>query len=68
MKIEIDERAATNSNPDPFFAVRIFPETNEEMSQMEWGIKCSFQPTEIRRVVNGNTFHYAIIFERENKK
>jgi len=69
MKIEIDRRPVTNNDPRPFFALRLYPETNEEMGLMEWGIECVPKPKEMIRVFNGRgdkTFHYAIIFERKD--
>jgi hypothetical protein len=67
MKIEIDARPATKDNSSPFFALRLYPETNEKMREMEWGINVCSKPSEIRRVCNGTgdkTFHYALIFEK----
>ena len=69
MKIVLDKRPSTQNDPKTFFAIRLYPETNEEMGQMEWGLECVPQPKEIRRVFNGNgdmTFHYAIIFEKQD--
>ena len=68
MKIEIDARPATKDNSSPFFALRLYPETNEEMGEMEWGITVGSKPSEIRRVCNGSgdkSFHYALIFKKD---
>jgi hypothetical protein len=68
MKTEIDARPVTNNDPSPFFAIRLYPETNEEMGEMEWGINVCSKPSEIRRVCNGTgdkAFHYALIFKKD---
>lgn len=67
MKIEIDARPVTKDNISPFFAIRLYPETNEEMGEMEWGIAVCNKPHEIIRICNGTgdkTFHYALIFKK----
>jgi len=66
MKIVIDERPSSNNNPKPFFAIRLYPETNEEMGKMEWGLSVMSDPYRVDRICNGKgdtTFHYAILFK-----
>ncbi len=62
MKIEIDQRPSTNNQPDPAFFIRLYPETNEDMTGMEWAIACGFELEKMVRVVTGR-FHYAIVFK-----
>jgi hypothetical protein len=66
MKIFIDARPATKDTPTPSFMIRLWPETNEEMGAMEWGMSVFGKPRSIHRVCNGSgdkTFHYAIGFD-----
>lgn len=63
MKLSIDARPSTNNDQDPTFIIRIFPENNEDIGKMEWGLAIDYHPTEMIRVVNGE-FHYAVIFKR----
>jgi hypothetical protein len=68
MKVEIDGRPVNKDNQKPFFAIRLYPETNEEMGNIEWGINVCPIPTEIMKVCNGTggkSFHYAIIFRKK---
>jgi len=68
MKIEIDARPMKANETKPFFALRLFPETNEEMGKMEWGMEVAGKPASIERVTNGDgdkTFHYVIVFRKE---
>ena len=68
MKIEIDARLMKAYETVPFFALRLFPETNEEMGNMEWGMEVAGNPVSISRVMNGTgdkTFHYVIAFRKE---
>jgi len=70
MNVELDMRPSSDKVPHPFFAIRLFPETNEEMGKMEWGINVMGQPNRIARVFNGTggkTFHYVICFEERGK-
>ncbi len=66
MKFEI-QRDFETTDSKPFFAFRMYPETNEEMGIMEWGVECMPNPEPMRRIFNGKgdkTFHYAIIFNK----
>ena len=68
MKIDIDARPMKAHETKPFFALRLFPETNEEMGNMEWGMEVAGKPVSISRVMNGSgdkTFHYVITFEKK---
>ena len=63
MKVEIDARPQKN-NDKPFYAIRLFPETNEEMAQLEWAKTIEYNPQgEFLRNAAGDTIHYAIIFD-----
>lgn len=63
MKVEIDQRPVTADRRSPFFALRLFPETNEEMASMEWGL-CLGHKARIQPVINEN-YHYAIVIEND---
>lgn len=68
MKVEIDNRAEGNGNP-PFFAVRLYPETNEEMAQMEWGLmmasaECGESLASLTRIAIGDRLHYVMVLEK----
>jgi hypothetical protein len=62
MKVEIDWRANT------FYGIRLFPETNEEMADLERFKACDLKPTEYLRIVGGMNLNYLIKFEDEKKK
>ena len=67
MKIEIDARKKDDS-AGPFFAIRLYPENNDEMRQMEWGLAIGMVPSgRIERISVGDEFHYVIPFSREDK-
>lgn len=68
MKIEIDWRPKKENQSDDFFGIRMFPETNEEMADLERFIAVDLKPTDIMRIVSGNSLHYLIKFEKELKK
>jgi hypothetical protein len=68
MKVLLDKRPADNNNLKTFFALRLYPETNEEMGIMEWGLEVTGGPDRIGRVFNGtgdSTFHYVIPFKEK---
>jgi len=70
MRLEIDDRPAkTGERDNPFFAIRLYPDTNEEMGKMEWGLAIGNGNAKIERVYNGSgnkSFHYVIIFDDKN--
>lgn len=59
MKIEIDWRANT------FYGIRLFPETNEEMADLERFKSCKLEPIEYLRIVSGDSLNYLIKFEEK---
>lgn len=67
MKVEIDWRAPDQNNIKGFYGIRLFPETNEEMADLERFKSCNLEPTEYLRIVNGNAINYLIKFEEEKK-
>jgi len=71
MRIVIDDRPVKGSeSTDPFFAIRLYPDTNEEMGKMEWGMEISDGTAKLDKVYNGSgdtSFHYVIVFEREKE-
>lgn len=72
MKIFIDAQPAKDptNNRTPSFMIRLWPETNEEMGAMEWGLSVFGKPRSINRVCNGSgdkTFHYAIGFNDDGE-
>lgn len=65
MRTEIDARPAKGSD-GPYFAIRLFPDTNEEMAQLEWAKSIDYVPKpDFLRNQVGNSIHYAIIFKKE---
>lgn len=67
MKVDIDKRPSSNNDPHPFFCLRLYPESNEEMGNMEWGLSVMGDLDNVVKVCNGSgekTFHYAITFKR----
>ncbi len=67
MKIVIDSRPVREGRNDkPFFAIRLYPETNKEMADLEWGLLVKKNTSQTIKVVQDD-FHYAIIFDdKEN--
>jgi hypothetical protein len=66
MKVELDARPSNNNNAKPFFAIRLFPETNKEMADLEWGLSVTDGPDQVVRNCAG-AFSIAIIFkDKEN--
>jgi len=72
MKIEIDGRYKTDSN-DVFGAIRLYPENNKEISDLEWlfsvfkqkeknDIQEEYVKAEIIKA-NGGSYHHAIIYK-----
>lgn len=69
MNIAIDIKPTSNTNPRPFFAIRLFPQNNEEMGEVEWGMSVMGEPERIERVCNGTgdkSFHYVILFKEKD--
>lgn len=64
MKIEIDWRVPKEGSSG-FHGIRLFPETNEEMADLERFKACKLKPNEYLRIVNGNAINYLISFEDE---
>ena len=65
MKVELDVRPSQSKNGEvqkPFFAIRLFPETNKEMADLEWGISVTDGPEKITKNCNG-AYSVAIIFK-----
>ena len=67
MKIELDVRPSTNQNPKPFFAIRLFPENNKEMGDLEWGLSVMGEvEKEIIKSCN-NGMMYSIVFKNKGE-
>ena len=66
MKIEIDDRPSSNTDPECFYAIRLFPETNKEMADLERAMVIKYQPKEYLRISTVG-IHYAIIFEEKKE-
>lgn len=60
MKVEIDWQA----NND-FHGIRLYPETNEEMADLERFKSVELEPYKYHRIVNGNSINYLIKFQKE---
>lgn len=68
MKVVIDARMQTDRGK-PFFAIRLFPETNEEMASLEWGRQCGFIPQELMVIPSAaKSVNYSIIFRQKGEK
>jgi hypothetical protein len=66
MKVEIDWRV--NAGEKGFYGIRLYPENNEEMADLERFKSCKFEPSEYQRIVTGDNLNYLITFEEEKKK
>jgi hypothetical protein len=62
MKVEIDWRAP-KENGKGFYGIRLYPETNEEMADLERFKSCKLEPEEYLRIVNGASINYLIKFK-----
>ena len=70
MKIEIDKRHVDPKNAarsEPWFALRLYPENNREMADMEWSQTLALQPARIERITVGDQFHYVVVFAPSSK-
>jgi hypothetical protein len=68
MKIEIDWRPKKEGQTSDFFGIRLYPETNEEMADLERFIAVGLKPNDIMRIVSGDSLNYLIKFENEKDK
>lgn len=66
MKVKIDLRPVTDREPEPFFAIRLFPETNEEIAAMEWPLSIRMSRAKIVRIAQ-DELHYAVIYDKPRK-
>ena len=66
MRVELDKRPSKNQGDKPFFAIRLFPETNQEMGDLEWGLAVMGNPGEIVKGFN-NGMMYAVCFKQKDK-
>jgi hypothetical protein len=66
MKIEIDWRPKREGQTSDFFGIRLYPETNEEMADLERFLSCKLQPSEYMRIINSD-INYLIKFEEKKK-
>ena len=67
MKVDLDGRPAKDGH-GPFFAIRLYPETNEEMGGLEWAKAIKYVPNgEFLRCAQGDSFHYVIVFRAEQE-
>jgi len=64
MKIDIDKRVTDARCPKAFFAIRLIPENNEEMSSLEWG-RHLFNPTSFE-IVNQGHLSYVVQFSEKS--
>jgi hypothetical protein len=65
MKVELDVRPSNNNNAKPFFAIRLYPETNKEMADLEWGLSVTDGPEKVVRSCAGS-YSIGIIFKDKN--
>lgn len=64
MKVEIDIRPVDEHHPEPYSAIRLYPENNKDMTDMEWllGVMDN-KPEKIIRAGETSSFHYAVTFQ-----
>ena len=67
MKIEIDDRPAKGPSlhdyaRDLFYAIRLYPETVEEVKQLERPFVCKLKATKFKKCDAG---HFVMLFEEE---
>lgn len=67
MKIEFEETPSSIDNPNWFYAIRLYPETNQEMALLERAITLQGEPKEYLRNPIADKLHYAIIFGKKEK-
>lgn len=67
MKVELDCRPATNNDPNPFFAIRLYPENNKDMTNMKWGLQVMGGVNSISEAGLTDEFHYVITFQGRKK-
>jgi hypothetical protein len=68
MKIEIDDRPAKDNRPCSY-AIRIYPETNKEMAQLERPLAIKFNVSNYHRIgYDGNSVCYSIDFQKVEEK
>ena len=67
MKIEIDWQPKKEESP-AFYGVRLYPETNEEMANLERFIAVGLKPYDILGITTGNSINYLIEFGYNNEK
>jgi len=65
MKVELDVKPVTNSNPRPRFAIRLYPETNEEMANLEWGLNVMGKVDDVCKSFNSKMMYSVIFKEKE---
>jgi len=69
MKVEIDWQPKKEGQLSDFYGIRLFPETNEEMADLERFIAVGLKPNDIMRIVCGDSLNYLIEFkEKTNEK
>jgi len=65
MKVEIDWKPRKEGQLTAFHGIRLYPETNEEMADLERFKSCKLEPSEYHRIVVGNGINYLIKFKDE---
>lgn len=69
MRVKIDARPMESGNAvgEEFFAIRLYPETNEEMRDLQWGLEVFDGPESFKLIVDGASVHYAVNFKRKDR-
>ena len=67
MKIVLDKRPQTNNNK-VFFAIRVYPENNEDITNMKWGLEVMGKVEKVIEAGLTDEFHWAIIFYEASTK
>jgi hypothetical protein len=62
MKVRLDKRPQTN-NQKVFFAIRLYPENNEDMTNMMWGLEVMGKIKDISMAGLTDEAHWVITFE-----
>jgi hypothetical protein len=63
MKIEINDRPVSNQNPKGSFSIRLLPETNKEMAQLERCLTVNVQFDDFRRWALPDIVYYGFYGE-----
>ena len=64
MRIELDQRPMTNNNKVGFY-IRLYPENNEDITKMKWGLNVMGEPEKIIEAGTTSEFNWTICFKEK---